>query len=63
MKIINRNTQKLTALIIVFFTINACDSFVDIDIPKSQLASSAVFESYPIAEAALASIYASIRDK
>ena len=63
MKIIYRNTQNLTTLIILFFTMNACESFVDVDMPKSQLTSSAVFENYPIAEAALTNIYGAIRDK
>jgi len=42
---------------------NSCSSFVEVDLPKSQLTTSGVFESYPTAEAALTDIYGKIRDK
>lgn len=41
----------------------SCTSFVEVDVPKSQLATSAVFEDYSTASAALLNIYANIRDK
>lgn len=44
----------------VLFT--ACDSFVEVDLLKSQLSNVAVFDSYSTADAALADIYAKIRD-
>ncbi|GGF14284.1 RagB/SusD family nutrient uptake outer membrane protein [Flavobacterium limi] len=43
--------------------ISSCESFLEVDLPKSQLASSAVFEDYNTAEAALLNIYSNIRDK
>jgi hypothetical protein len=41
----------------------SCDSFLDVDLPKSQLAAAAVFEDYSTADAALLNIYSNIRDK
>lgn len=41
----------------------SCDSFVEVDLPKSQLTNEAVFDSYATAEAALTDIYAKIRDQ
>ncbi|MFH7000966.1 RagB/SusD family nutrient uptake outer membrane protein [Flavobacterium bizetiae] len=40
----------------------ACDSFVEVDLPKSQLTSGTVFEDYTTANAALVDIYAKLRD-
>ncbi|HLV24413.1 MAG TPA: RagB/SusD family nutrient uptake outer membrane protein [Moheibacter sp.] len=55
-----------TIKIITFFTfcilINSCDSFVDVDLPDSQLTSITVFEDEATADAAMAHIYAEIRD-
>lgn len=42
--------------------LSACDSFVEVDLPKSQLTNTAVFDSYETANAALMNIYAKIRD-
>jgi hypothetical protein len=39
-----------------------CDNFVDIDLPKSQLNSSDVFQDKATADAAMTNIYAKIRD-
>jgi hypothetical protein len=50
----------LPVLLIIF---QSCDSFVDVDLPKSQLTSPAVFEDFTTANAAMADIYAKIRDK
>jgi hypothetical protein len=41
----------------------SCDSFVEVDLPKSQLTSVTVFEDVATANAALLDIYAKIRDK
>lgn len=46
--------------ILLIFT--GCDSFVEVDLPKSQLTNAAVFDSYSTADAAMADIYAKIRD-
>lgn len=43
--------------------LNSCDSFVDVELPKSQLTTVTVFEDYSTANAALIDIYANIRDK
>jgi len=53
-----RSFCYLTALFVF-----SCTSFVEVDLPKSQLATSAVFEDYSTASAALLNIYANIRDK
>jgi hypothetical protein len=47
----------------VLFTLISCDSFVDVDLPKSQLTSEGVFKDFATADAALSDIYAKIRDK
>jgi hypothetical protein len=41
----------------------SCDSFVETEMPESQLPSSGVFDSYATASAALTDIYSKIRDK
>jgi hypothetical protein len=41
----------------------SCDSFVEVDLPKSQLTTESVFENYNTAEAALTDIYSKIRDR
>jgi len=43
--------------------LNSCDSFVDVELPKSQLTTVTVFEDYATANAALIDTYANIRDK
>ncbi|RYD86268.1 MAG: RagB/SusD family nutrient uptake outer membrane protein, partial [Sphingobacteriales bacterium] len=44
------------------FALNACDSFVDVDTPASQLPSGTVFEDPGTANAAMADVYAKLRD-
>ena len=41
----------------------SCESFVEVDLPKSQLPNVVVFGNYTTAEAALTDIYAKIRDR
>lgn len=54
---------KSTLLLLpLVFTCNSCDSFVQVDLPNSQLTSQAVFEDKATATAAMANIYNSIRD-
>lgn len=50
-------------LILLFFTLHSCESFVDVELPASQLNSSAVFQDYATADAALTNIYSKIRDR
>jgi hypothetical protein len=42
--------------------LNACDNFVEVDLPKSQLNTSAVFQDRATANAAMINIYAKMRD-
>lgn len=44
-------------------TLISCDSFVEVDLPKSQLTNVSVFQNYPTANAAMADVYAKIRDR
>jgi hypothetical protein len=46
----------------IVFTVESCDSFVDIDKPNSQLTSDDVFENRATAVAAMTDIYAQMRD-
>ena len=46
-----------------FFWFVSCDSFVEVDLPKSQLTNESVFDTNATATAALTDIYAKIRDK
>lgn len=63
MKSLYINTASFLNLIILLFAVNSCDSFVDVDLPKSQLSSPAVFEDYATASSALTDIYSKIRDR
>lgn len=49
--------------ICVSVIISSCDSFVEVDLPKSQLTTVSVFEDNATATAALSDIYSKIRDK
>lgn len=46
----------------ILLMLTGCDSFVEVELPKSQLTNVAVFDSYSTADAAMADIYAKIRD-
>lgn len=63
MKTININFRSLFSLVVLLMAANSCDSFVEVDQPKSQLVSTIVFEDYGTATAALTDIYSKIRDK
>lgn len=52
---------KIMLIAIAFITYQ-CDSFVDVDLPDSQLSSPTVFADLATANAAMTSVYASIRD-
>jgi hypothetical protein len=56
-------TNQMVWIALLSFFISSCDSFVEVDLPKSQLTTTAVFEDYATADAALTDIYAKIRDK
>lgn len=53
--------QRLIAFGIVLLSAG-CDSFVDVDLPSSQLSSATVFEEPATANAAMTDIYAKMRD-
>lgn len=52
----------LTWMVLLLLCSTSCDSFVEVDLPKSQLTKKAVFEDYQTADAALSDIYSKIRD-
>lgn len=47
---------------IIGLALSACDNFVEVDLPESQLTGNTVFENSATAEAALADIYSKLRD-
>jgi len=51
------------AAITIAFCVASCDSFVEVDLPNSQLTGEAVFETTATADAALLNIYARMRDR
>ena len=53
----------LLLLILLVICITSCDSFVEVELPKSQLTTVTVFEDQATAEAALTDIYAKMRDE
>jgi len=63
MRTIYLKTKLFTGFAFLVFSINSCDSFVEVDLPKSQLANTVVFEDYATATAVLTDIYSKIRDK
>jgi tetratricopeptide (TPR) repeat protein len=63
MKTIHLTTKYFLWLSMLLLAMNSCDSFVDVELPKSQLTNVTVFEDYATANAALTDIYSKIRDK
>ncbi|MEZ0183430.1 RagB/SusD family nutrient uptake outer membrane protein [Flavobacterium oncorhynchi] len=63
MKTIHFKSIQILLCFLLLSTMISCESFVEVELPKSQLASENVFEDYNTASAALTEIYASIRDK
>lgn len=49
-------------LLVLCFTLAACDSFVEVDLPASQLTAKTVFEDAGTANAAMAGLYSKMRD-
>ncbi|WP_243408697.1 RagB/SusD family nutrient uptake outer membrane protein [Flavobacterium sp. WLB] len=62
MKTINPIAIKLICFFVLLLA-ESCDSFVEVDLPKSQLINETVFEDYSTASAALTDIYSNIRTK
>ncbi|MBF4473064.1 RagB/SusD family nutrient uptake outer membrane protein [Flavobacterium sp. HJJ] len=57
-----KNYIKPILLCMAFFPFGGCDNFVDVAIPDSQLTGNVVFEDTNTASAALADVYAKLRD-
>jgi hypothetical protein len=61
----NTNWKSIfSVLYLILFTLttSACDNFVEVDLPNSQLTANAVFEEKATANAAMTDIYSKIRD-
>lgn len=58
-KDLNTNSRFLLALCLI---LGGCDSFVEVDLPASQLTAKTVFEDVGTAKAAMAGLYAKMRD-
>lgn len=56
------NVYRLLHVFVLMVLLTSCTDFVEVDLPKNQLPSEAVFESRETAEAALRSIYGKMRD-
>lgn len=55
-------TCKFLKKVILLLLVTSCDHFTDVELPKSQLTKTAVFDNYATANAALADIYIKLRD-
>ena len=60
MKYFNQITVKITLLLVLILT--SCDSFIEVDMPQSQLTGTSVFTDVSTATAAVADIYARMRE-
>ncbi len=54
--------QIIAIILFVFTTLVCCESFVEVDVPNSQLTSASVFEDKNTATAAMTQVYANMRD-
>ncbi|WP_207765330.1 RagB/SusD family nutrient uptake outer membrane protein [Solitalea longa] len=61
-KSVKEMNNKSCFLLILSLTLGACDSFVKVDLPASQLSAKTVFEDAGTAKAAMAGLYAKMRD-
>lgn len=57
-----KTLKIILGLLLISLSFNACDDFVDIEIPSSQLTGAVVFDDRNTANAALADIYSKLRD-
>ncbi|RKR05149.1 RagB/SusD domain-containing protein [Flavobacterium sp. 90] len=60
--IFSRCSHLFKVIAVVLLT-SSCDSFVEVDLPKSQLTNASVFDNYSTASAALTDIYSKLRDQ
>jgi len=63
MKTLYSNSFLFVWLAPFLLLFGSCDSFVDVELPGSQLSSPTVFQDYSTANAALTDIYSKIRDR
>lgn len=56
------STFKRIAFLSLILLISSCEAFVEVDLPKSQLTSATVYKEYSTANAAMANVYAKMRD-
>ncbi|KQC02047.1 RagB/SusD family nutrient uptake outer membrane protein [Pedobacter sp. Hv1] len=65
MKTIYHSSTKyfLVVCVIIALSFSSCESFLDVDLPKSQLTNDAVFDSYETATIAMTDVYSKMRDK
>lgn len=62
-KIMTSSKNLLIGLLVaVLALMSACDNFVEVDLPSSELTASAVFQDRATANAAMVSVYAKMRD-
>ncbi|MEN2489041.1 RagB/SusD family nutrient uptake outer membrane protein [Flavobacterium sp. B11] len=57
----NRFIMLAVSAVLALIFFNSCDNFVEVDLPKSQLTSNAVFEDAETANAAMAGLYTKLR--
>jgi hypothetical protein len=62
LKAVKGLNYKKTVLLTVCMVLSACDHFVEVDLPASQLTAETVFEDARTANAAMAGLYAKMRD-
>ncbi|MFC4478965.1 RagB/SusD family nutrient uptake outer membrane protein [Flavobacterium chungangensis] len=58
-----KTNVKFLLPLFIFILFTCCDSFVDVDLPQSQLTKDAVFQSSATANAAVTDIYSRMRDQ
>lgn len=62
MKTLYIKISCFSILMVLILVVSSCDSFVNVDLPESQLNSEAVFEDYTTANTAVTDLYSKIRD-
>lgn len=58
-----KHFQKWSIVCSFLLYLSACDSFVEVELPQSQLTNTAVFDTYATATASLTDIYSKMRDQ
>lgn len=58
-----KNNKIMTIIWVVLLSLTACESFIEVDVPQSQLTTPAVFENSNTARAAISDIYARLREE